>query len=289
MARTIEAESLLQVLIPEGPLRYRDRGSGPPLVFAHPILVNGRIWDPVVDRLAGDFRCLVPDLPLGGHTVALDPGADLSPSGLAHIVAGFVRRLGLAPVTLIGSDTGGGVCQIVATEDPELVASMVLLPCDAYENYLPSPFGYLGLVPRVPGALFALAQSMHLRPLWRLPIAFGRLTKRTLDPDMARSWFRPLQTDRRIRRDTNKVLRALDGRALMKAGKELRSFDRPVLLVWDPDDRVFPVRDAQRLLDDLPDARLELIVDSSTFVQLDQPERTAELIRAFVRDQVRAT
>ena len=38
---------------------------------------------------------------------------------------------------------------------------------------------------------------------------------------------------------------------------------------------------AERLAQDFPDARIELIEDSYTFVAIDQPARTAELIGQF--------
>jgi pimeloyl-ACP methyl ester carboxylesterase len=55
----------------QGTVRYRDEGDGPPIVFVHGALVDGRLWEPVVDQLAGDARCVVPDLPLGAHRIAM--------------------------------------------------------------------------------------------------------------------------------------------------------------------------------------------------------------------------
>jgi pimeloyl-ACP methyl ester carboxylesterase len=56
-----------------------------------------------------------------------------------------------------------------------------------------------------------------------------------------------------------------------------------VLIAWATDDRLFPFRDAQRMADAFPTARLERIEDSYTFVSIDQPERTADLIASFAR------
>ena len=61
-------------------------GDGPPVLFVHGALVNHRLWDPVVDRLEG-VRAIRPDLPLGSHTSACKPGADLSPPALARLIA----------------------------------------------------------------------------------------------------------------------------------------------------------------------------------------------------------
>ena len=70
-----------EITLPQGTIRYRDEGDGPPLLFIHGALVNGRLWEPVVERLKGAARCIVPELPLGSHTQPMAADADLSPPG----------------------------------------------------------------------------------------------------------------------------------------------------------------------------------------------------------------
>ena len=49
-------------------LVYSDTGGGGPVVvFLHGVLMNGTLWDDVVDRLRGRYRCIVPELPFGAH------------------------------------------------------------------------------------------------------------------------------------------------------------------------------------------------------------------------------
>ena len=67
-----------------------------------------------------------------------------------------------------------------------------------------------------------------------------------------------------------------------QAPSQLRDFDRPVLLAWAADDRFFPVEHAERLAAALPQARLELVADSYTFVSEDQPEMLVKLMRDFL-------
>ena len=55
-----------------GPLDYRSAGptdpDAPTALFVHGFLVNGTLWDPVVEHLAAQgVRCVVPDWPLGAH------------------------------------------------------------------------------------------------------------------------------------------------------------------------------------------------------------------------------
>jgi pimeloyl-ACP methyl ester carboxylesterase len=264
-----------------GPIRYHEAGQGPTLVFVHGLFVNGSLWRKVVPLLSGRFRCVVPDWPLGAHSVPMAPDADLSPPGLARIIVEVLEALDLQDATLVGNDTGGALCQLVAAGHPDRVGAMVLNDCDTYENFLPRMFRPLQVSGWVPGGILVLAQGMRMRALWRLPIAFGRLIKHDFDADVIDSYFRPCRSDKGIRRDVGKVLRAISSRYTLAAAKQLRSFERPVLLAWSPEDRVFPLRDAERLSSDLPNASLELIPDSYTFAPEDKPRRLAELVTTF--------
>src|SRR4051812_49042765 len=107
------------VEVPAGTLEYRERGGGPPVVFAHGAAVNGDLWRKVAPALAGDHRCIVPDLPLGGHSLPLRGEPDLSLFGLADILASFLDALDLSDVTLVANDTGGAISQAVVARRPE--------------------------------------------------------------------------------------------------------------------------------------------------------------------------
>jgi pimeloyl-ACP methyl ester carboxylesterase len=264
-----------------GRIRYRDTGTGTPIVFLHGLLVDGQLWRKVTPALERDFRCIVPDLPLGSHTIPMQPGADVTPTGVAALVAEFLEALDLRDVTLVGNDTGGAISQLVVTRHPERVGRLVLTPCDAFDNFLPPMFRGLQILARFQPALTAFVQPLRLRPLRRLPIAFGWLTKRPVPAEVSDAWVRPFFQRREIRRDVARFLRAIDSKLTVEAAERLRSFERPALIAWAPEDRFFPLEHATRLAELLPDARVETIEDSYSFVPEDQPERTAELIRGF--------
>jgi pimeloyl-ACP methyl ester carboxylesterase len=122
---------------------------------------------------------------------------------------------------------------------------------------------------------------MRLRPFRRLPLAFGRLTKR--GDAATRRWMERILTQPGIRRDTVRLLRGiLAERGLMVAAAErLPGFDRPALVVWASEDRAMPPAHGRRLADLLPQGRLAEVADSFTLVPLDQPARLAELIGDF--------
>jgi pimeloyl-ACP methyl ester carboxylesterase len=264
-----------------GRLRAHVTGEGPPLVFAHGLLVNANLWRNVVARLADRFQCVTLDLPLGSH---VEPVGDspLTPTDLADLVADAIDELGRGPVTLVGNDTGGGISQILAARRPELIDRLVLTSSDAYDVFPPKLFAYLKPFGRAPGAIPLAFGAMRWRPLRRLPIAFGWVTKRPIDRDAEDSYVLPVLTNAGVRSDLAKVIRGLDPRYTLEAAERLRTFHRPVLIAWSDEERVFPRHYAERLRDDLPEATLEWIEDAYTFSPEDNPEAVARSIAAFL-------
>lgn len=268
------------VELPQGTVRYRDDGEGRPLVFVHGILVNGLLWRRVTPRLDG-VRRIVPDLPLGSHEVPMKPGADLSPPGLARLIADFLEALDLDDVVLVANDTGGALAQMVAADHPERIGALVLTPCDSFDNFLPPLFRGLQLAARVPGALSAFIQPLRVRATRGLPLAFGWLRKHPIEREVSDAYLQPYFDHAGIRRDLRKVLRGISTRYTLDAAAKLGHFDRPALITWATEDKVFPLEHAHRLAAILPDARVVEIADSYSFVPEDQPEKLAELIEEF--------
>ncbi len=260
-------------------------GTGEPIVFVHGLLVNANLWRLVVPRLAAGFRCVTLDLPFGSHATSM-PDADLTPPGLATLVADAVEALGLGPVTLVGNDSGGAVCQLVATTRPDLVERLVLTSCDAYDNFPPKAFGFLKVAARVPGAMMLL-NALRSRALRRLPLAYGLLSNRPIPHEAGDSYALPMCVARDVRDDLRRVLRGLDPRHTLAAARHFATFDRPVLIAWSQRDRFFPLAHAERLAGDFPHARLEWIPAARTFSPEDQPARLASAITGFV-NQTRA-
>ena len=272
-----------EVELPQGTIHYRESGSGEPLVFAHGLLVNGLLWRKVVPLLEADFRCIVPDLPLGSHSTPMSSDADLAPPGVAKLVVDFLDALGLDRVTLVGNDSGGAISQLVATTYPERIARLILTNCDAYDNFPPKLFAYLKPAAKIPGGLTMLTQSMRVKPLRRTPIAFGQLTKSRLPDELLDDWIDPGLNEPGIREDTRKFILGIDPRLTEQAARGLESFRSPTLFAWAPEDRWFKVAHADSLAASMPNARVVRIPDSKTFVSIDQPERLAGEIASFVR------
>jgi pimeloyl-ACP methyl ester carboxylesterase len=273
-ARTLE--------LSQGRLRCFEAGDGPPLVFVHGLLVNANLWRKVVAELSASHRCITLDMPLGAHLDPV-PHADLTPPGLAGTIAEAIEALELGGVTLVGNDTGGALCQLVAASRPDVLDALALTSSDAFEDFPPKLFRFLAPVARAPWTIPLLFAPLRLRAPRRLPIAFGWVTKEPIEPRAAEdSYVLPVLTNAAIRNDTGRVLRAIHPRYTLEAAEKLRSFDRPTLIAWSSEDKLFPREHPERLASMLPDARLEWVEGARTFSPEDRPERVASLLADFV-------
>jgi pimeloyl-ACP methyl ester carboxylesterase len=280
MSTATQSPHRTEIDLPSGRIRYRDEGKGKPVVFVHGYLVDSRLWDGVVDSLSDRCRCLAPDWPLGSQPMAMKPDADLSPYGIAATIAAFLEAMDLEDVTIVGNDSGGAMSQVLVTRHPERIGRLVLTNCDTHENFPPGPFKAMVALAKIPGFMAALGAGFRFEPLARG--AFKPFAKKEIPPELIRSWMEPGLNDPDVKHDLKKVTVGMNKRYTLEAAEKLRGSDLPILLTWAPGDRVFPLKYAERLAGEVPNARIVEIPDAGTFVPLDQPERVADEIAAFV-------
>ena len=280
MSITTELGDQHEARLTGGTVRYRERGGGEPIVFVHGILVNGDLWSRVAPPLAERHRCITPDWPFGGHELPMDEDADLSPHGVARLIAEFLEQLDLRDATIVANDTGGAFAQMLVTEHPDRVGRLVLTSCDAFRNFPPHSIKPLQPLGYVPGGGAVLAAS--LKP---------RVAQRGLAKSLAKNEIPPhvigsaLDAALRIpgsRRDALKIFRAARPKQTMRAAERLPGFDKPALVAWSADDLFFPAKHGRRLADLLPQGRFELLENARTFSPIDRPERLVELIDELV-------
>jgi pimeloyl-ACP methyl ester carboxylesterase len=277
---TNETNQRKEIDLPAGRIRYREAGSGKPVVFVHGYLVDGRLWDGVVDRLSDRYRCLAPDWPIGAQQIAMKPGADLSPPGIAATISSFLEALDLDDVTIVGNDSGGAMSQVLVSRHPERIGRLVLTNCDTHENFPPGIFKAMPPLAKLPGGMTMLSAPFRIPAVARQ--AFRPFAKTRIPDELISSWMRPAVSDSGIMRDLKQVTAGMNKRYTLEAAEKLRGSELPILLAWAPGDKYFPISYAERLAAEVGNARIVPIPDSKTFVPLDQPQRLAEEIAAFV-------
>ena len=265
-----------------GLIEYTELGEGRPLVFVHGILAGPEIWHSAAELLSAQFRCIMPVWPLGLHRLPISAEADMSPAGLAEIVAEFIAALDLTDVVLVGNDSGGAICQLVAADHRERIGALILTNCDALEVFPPPIFSYLRWSAYIPGGYTLLAHSMRWMPFARhLPFAWGGLTAGR-HSELFAAWSRHLAGNRAARRDAIRFIKGAKPEVTLAVADRLEDFAAPTLLLWGADDRFFKATLAERLSERLPNARLDLVQGAKTFVVLDQPEVCADRISRFL-------
>ena len=253
----------------------------PPVVFVHGILVDGRLWGKVADGLARrGFRCIVPTWPLGAHTIPVNEATALSLPGVAEMINDAIVALDLSDVTLVGSDTGGGLCQLAVDACPDRIGRLVLTNCDAFEKCPPFPFDIVFGMLRGPISIKALFGQLRVRTLRHSPLGFGLLLNRP-DSDLTAAWLQPCLDDSRICRDLAALLRQVATADLTDVATRLPRFTKPVTLVWGQRDRCFTPALGRRLARLFSNGTLIEVPKAKTFVALDDPDAVIDAIAAI--------
>ena len=272
------------VVIDGATIRYRIVGEGPSIVFVHGVYVGGSLWDTVVDMIRG-FRCIVPTWPLGAHADPT-PNADLSARAAAQRIPAFLEALELRDVTLVGNDTGGGLClAALGTGHAGLdrIGRLVLTNCDSYEHFPPKGFDKIAAIsrrfPPLGSAFIRFLASGAGRKFFIKSVCVHPPAGAAAD-----RVFEAFATSKDSRKDALRTTQSLEPSVTLDAVDALRSFAKPVLLAWGASDKLFPMAHAERLEHDFPDARLVAIADAGTYVMLDQPVALAEAISTFAKN-----
>jgi pimeloyl-ACP methyl ester carboxylesterase len=263
-------------------VRYRSRGTGSPIVFVHGVWVGGSLWNDVAEGLP-DFRCILPTWPLGAHRDPA-PNADLSALSTTLRIPAFLAALDLDRVTLVGNDTGGGLCLgALGSGHPGLsrIARLVLTNCDSYEHFPPKGFDAMVKIMRA----FPPAGKVLLRGFASGPGRSAFLKSVCTEPPKgarANEIFEAFMDNRATRADALRVTQSLRPSVTLDAVDALLAFRRPVLLAWGDSDKLFPLDHARRLEAAFPKATLEVVEGARTFVMIDRPEALARSIARFV-------
>jgi pimeloyl-ACP methyl ester carboxylesterase len=243
-------------------LAYEERGTGVPVVFIHGLTFSRHTWDPLLDRIAGRFRCVAVDLP--GHGGS--PGLPSSLEEVGRQVHGLVADLGIARPVVVGHSYGGALASMYAATSPVAGVVNVDQPLDI------RPF--LGLLQQVAPALrgphFAAAfepirQSIGVELLPE-PLRSATLATQAVRQDLVLAYW-----NEALRRSPEDLQAEVDATARRIAVPYLAVFGHRLA-----DDE----RAAIRAL--IPHLELEEWPDRGHMVHLMELERFADRLAAFV-------
>ena len=206
----------------------------------------------------------------------VDPAVSLTPGTVAEMVHEIIGALDLHDVTLVGNDTGGGICQLLIDAHPDDVGRLVLTNCDAFEKVPPFPFNVVFATMRGPKSIRLLSTLMKVTAIRHSPLGYGLLLKK--NEALTASWVQPMSTDPRIAGNLATLLRAVGAMDLTDVATRLPRFAKPVTIVWGMADRCFTPALGRRLAALFPNAAMVEVPGAHTFVALDDPAAVVDAI-----------
>lgn len=225
-----------------GRIAYTERGAGPVALFLHGFPLNSFQWRGVIEQLSGERRCIAPDAMGLGHTeVAAEQS--LAPGAQAEMLIAFLDSLAIDRVDLVANDSGGAIAQLVLSEHPQRVRTLLLTNCDV-EIQSPPP----ALLPFIKLAHEGVYPERYLEP-WLRDKAAAR--SRTglggmcyADPghptDAAiEQYLRPLVASPQRKALVNQYLIALEKNPLEGLEPLLGVCKAPTRIVWGMADTIF--------------------------------------------------
>lgn len=226
-------------------VRYVDVGKGPAVVLLHGFASSLDTWHGIIPVLSKTHRVIALDLKGFGWTGR--PPGDYSPRAQAKLVFDLLSQRKVDHVAVVAHSWGCSVALAMALAHPERVTRLALYDAWVYEEQLPSTFQWARA--DVLGEMLFDLYYKQL-PAEKMSAAFydQRYVTQDLVDQVKSALDRP--------GTTAAALAAVRGQRFYAVQRRYKKVAQPVLLLWGRDDRVAPVKVANRLLRDLPDSKL---------------------------------
>ena len=252
-------------------VRYVDVGEGPAVVLLHGFASSIENWVTVMPALEGRHRVLAGDLKGFGWTAR--PVGDYSPEAQARLVEAVMNERGIAKASFVAHSWGSSVALAFALAHPDRVERLALYDAFVYESQLPSMF-HLARAKGLGEVLFAAFYGE--RPDERTALAF-------YDPDIVPEQLAE-DIERAMQRPATRAaaLEAVRGMRFAEVEGRYREVKAQTLLLWGREDVVAPVSIGERLLRELPNARLEIYPRCGHFPMIEAASQSTRDLAAFL-------
>jgi pimeloyl-ACP methyl ester carboxylesterase len=247
-------------------LAYHDEGEGTTtLLLIHGWSADASTWMPLRHILAQRFRVISVDLRGSGASNAA-PGPYRIET-FASDLADLLRSLNLDPLVVVGHSSGALVAQRLAIDEPDAVKALALLA--------PVPPSGWTFPPKIDAFMRAVPGNPEKAKTW-----LAGLTAVPPRPEIARALQRAAQSS-----SVTAALDAYESWTHADFADEAATIQTPMLIVAPQQDTpMTPEIIQERLAKVSPHAWFVVIPDAGHYGHIDQPERTAALIEAFITD-----
>lgn len=237
------------IALPSGSVRYLVTGSGPALVYLHPM--GGLRWTRVLERLAATHTVYAPTLP-GFDGTPLHAGV-ASGAALGGLTAAFIEAVVGPRADVYGHSFGGWVAMWLAAEHPARIDHLVL---EAPGGLRPAE------APPPPADPAAFQRALWLRPENHL----ADLREPGADagnPAMRTHYALPASIDEAL-------------------APKLGTIAHQTLLLGGTADIITPSASQRYIKSRLPNCYLIYVYDAAHGIAGDQPDRTGRVVESFL-------
>lgn len=251
-------------------VRYVDEGTGSPVVLVHGFASSLETWTAVIPQLVEHGHRVIA-LDLRGFGWTDRPPGDYSSEAQARLVLGLMDQLGVERAAVVGHSYGAGVTLRLALIAPERVTRIALYDAWAYDGQLPA-FFHVARADGVGEAMFATWYGERTED--RMALAFHDQDYVTIELIDA--------VEAALRRPGTyaAALAAVRAMHYEQVEAQYRTVEQPALLLWGREDRVTPLEIGERLVRELPGARLVVYPGCGHFPMIEHAaQSTAELVR----------
>ena len=249
-------------------LPYVERGSpsGVPIVLLHGFGGSWREYEPILAYLPESIRAFA--LTQRGHGDASHPKFGYRLHDFSEDLAEFMQAKRIPSAVIVGHSMGSAVAQRFAIDNPDLTQGLVLTAAaftrqedPAIQEFFDNTISQLK-DPMDPIFVRQFLTSMVVKPI--PDELFEVLAQESLKVP-ARVW-----------------IQAFEGRLLETLSEELARIYYPTLLIWGEQDQRSIISDQNALLEAIPDSRLIVYHEAGHLLHLEEPQRFASDITAFV-------
>jgi 3-oxoadipate enol-lactonase len=250
-------------------LSYERSGSGPPLLLIMGATGTALSWgEPFLDALRQDFETIVYDnRGIGESSRMLQP---FTTAQLGEDAAGLLDALEIHSAHVLGISMGGMAAQELTLAHPERVRTLTLgcTYCGGEGSSLTSP----EVVQRMAEGRTSGDRERAIRTSWE-----GNVSASFAANADAYAAFHARALERRVALAV--IVAQVQAIAAHNAHARLPGLAVPTLVVHGTDDQIFPVSNGRVVAARIPGTRLEVLDGVGHLFFLEQPQRSAELVR----------
>jgi 3-oxoadipate enol-lactonase len=244
---------------------FTERGSGPPLLLVHGVMITGEMFEPVLAHFAARHRVIVPDLRGHGRSRGLPP--PYTTAQLADDLSRLLDHLGIGSTAVLGYSQGGAVAQQLALDHPERCERLVLACTYAFN-----------------AATFREKLEGRLAPWLIRLLGMRRFARLVMSPGLTQlgkersDWVIGLIADQ----DPQLMVAAWRAAMAFDSRRRLSEIGCPTLIIAGADDMAVPLHHAKMLHDGIAGSRLVVIDGGDHALIWARPDALARLVDGFL-------